>query len=138
MLLCASIASAQETTSGCNQTLTLSSTNPRFANDSIYRICSGEAYQGLELTVENIVTDDDESFVIYNKLELKEATSFAFNATTIDQNKNITRLKSDMRCLVIQLPKIGSWLLQATSHCYDLHASKLNIKQAVSPKTRVH
>jgi hypothetical protein len=135
------VSQGQHTTSGCSQNINLNSQNIQLLDVSKheYRICSGEAYQGLNLIVDAFQIDATEAFIIKNDINNIKASKVELTQSnmTVDK-KNPLVIQSNMRCVSIALPKSNNWMLKAHTECYDLPKEKLNLKTAVSPKQKAY
>jgi hypothetical protein len=131
------VSQAQHTTSGCSQNINLNSQNIQLLDVSKheYRICSGEAYQGLNLIIDAFHIEANDAFVVKNDINNTKTSELELTQTNMsfDKKKPLI-IQSNMRCVAILLPTSGDWMIKAHTECYEIPKEKLNIKTALSGK----
>jgi hypothetical protein len=137
MLLCASIASAQETTSGCNQHLILSSIQNKTITPTTYRLCSGEAYKAIQLTIEKFTSKTEVQLLIQSDINGQTSNNQILSSKSL-QKSHAPIIVSELRCLKINTPTSGDWVLEINTTCVDIPQEKLKIIPATSAKTTIH
>ncbi|MFT6844576.1 MAG: hypothetical protein ACJAUV_000757 [Flavobacteriales bacterium] len=135
------VSQAQHTTSGCSQNININSQNIQLLDVSKqeYRICSGEAYQGINLIIDAFHIEANDAFVVKNDINNTKTSELELTQTNIsfDKKKPFV-IQSNMRCVVIILPTSGDWMIKAHTECFETPKEKLNLKTAVSPKQKAY
>jgi hypothetical protein len=131
------VSQGQHTTSGCSQNININSQNIQLLDVSKheYRICSGEAYQGINLIIDAFHVDATEAFIIKNDINNIEASEVELmqSKMTVDKKRPLI-IQSNVRCVAILLPTSGDWMIKAHTECFEIPKEKLNIKTALSGK----
>lgn len=134
---------SSQISSGCHQELQITpeNFNEITQQGKLISLCSGEAYQGIELTITQLSIAKKQKLEVIKGLPSKSTETIMFDSDNTESRlRSNSIIRSEARCVTLDFSNIREHLyLSVKTSCYDLDKSNLNITKAKSPKAiRTH